>query len=160
MPQKSKFTEEFKKEAVRLALMGGQTQGKIAQEAGISLSELKRWIRKYRDEVIAWWPDLVVNEDSAADFIIFRNSAAQIERLHRRMADLIAELERSCREIEDMAGIIKNRAAEVVLAKKEDYEIRQERETYKNALIILARKTPLEGRISDSTLCSGRHSGR
>jgi len=41
------YTEEFKKEAVRLALESGKPKSAIARELGITTSLLYAWIKKY-----------------------------------------------------------------------------------------------------------------
>lgn len=42
-------TPEFLREAVRLALTSGRTQRKLAEDLGIVLSTLTRWLREERD---------------------------------------------------------------------------------------------------------------
>ena len=42
-----KHSEEFKKEAVRLALESGKPKAVLARELGISVSLLYAWIKKY-----------------------------------------------------------------------------------------------------------------
>ena len=44
------FTEEFKREAVRLVETSGMTIKQVSEDLGIGLSTLTRWLRKYRDE--------------------------------------------------------------------------------------------------------------
>lgn len=43
------FTEEFKREAVRLIETSGRTISQIAENLGVGLSTLTRWKRDYRD---------------------------------------------------------------------------------------------------------------
>ena len=45
-----RYTEEFKKEAVRLALESGKSQGKIANDLGVNTNSLGAWIKKAREE--------------------------------------------------------------------------------------------------------------
>ncbi len=45
-----RFTTEFKREAVRLALSGGRPRAEIAEDLGVGLSSLARWIGQFRDE--------------------------------------------------------------------------------------------------------------
>jgi len=52
MPEKKRFTEEFEAEAVRLARTSGRTQREIAQDIGVGLSTLVRWIGRSRDRLI------------------------------------------------------------------------------------------------------------
>jgi transposase len=49
MTQQRRFTKEFEEEAVRLALTSGRTQRAIAEDLGIGLSTLVRWIGRSRD---------------------------------------------------------------------------------------------------------------
>ena len=43
------FTEEFRREAVRLTQTSGRTINQIADDLGIGRSTLTRWIRVYRE---------------------------------------------------------------------------------------------------------------
>jgi transposase len=43
------FTEDFKKEAVRLTETSGRTIGQSADDLGVGLSSLTRWKRQYRE---------------------------------------------------------------------------------------------------------------
>ena len=45
-----RFSTEFKREAVRLVLSSGRPQAEIAEDLGVGLSSLTRWIGRYRDE--------------------------------------------------------------------------------------------------------------
>jgi transposase len=49
MTQPKRFTKDFEDEAVRLALTSGRTQRAIAEDLGIGLSTLVRWIGRSRD---------------------------------------------------------------------------------------------------------------
>lgn len=44
-----RFTKEFEEEAVRLVETSGRTQREIAEDLGVGLSTLRRWIDKRRD---------------------------------------------------------------------------------------------------------------
>ena len=47
-----RFTTEFKREAVRLVLSSGRPQAEIAEDRGVGLSSLTRWVGQYRvDEI-------------------------------------------------------------------------------------------------------------
>ena len=48
-----RFTTEFKREAVRLALSSGRPRAEIAEDLGVGLSSLTRWIGQFRDEEMA-----------------------------------------------------------------------------------------------------------
>ena len=41
------FTEEFKREAVRLTETSGRTIGQVSDDLGLGLSTLSRWRRRY-----------------------------------------------------------------------------------------------------------------
>ena len=45
-----RFTTEFKREAVRLALSSGRPRAEISEDLGVGLSSLTRWIGQYRGE--------------------------------------------------------------------------------------------------------------
>lgn len=44
------YTEEFKREAVRLVEVSGRTIPEIAADLGVGRSTLNRWIREFRDQ--------------------------------------------------------------------------------------------------------------
>jgi transposase len=48
MTQQRRFTKEFEEEAVRLVQTSGRTQREIADDLGIGLSTLVRWIGRSR----------------------------------------------------------------------------------------------------------------
>ena len=43
------FTEDFKREAVRLTQTSRRTIGQVAEDLGLGLSTLTRWKRRYRE---------------------------------------------------------------------------------------------------------------
>lgn len=47
--ERRSFTEEFKREAVRLIETSGRTIAQIAEDLGVGLSTLTRWKRIYRE---------------------------------------------------------------------------------------------------------------
>jgi transposase len=49
MTQQKRFTKEFEDEAVQLALTSGRTRRSIADDLGVGLSTLTRWIGRTRD---------------------------------------------------------------------------------------------------------------
>ena len=49
MTQQRRFTKEFEEEAVRLVRTSGRTQRAVAEDLGIGLSTLVRWIGRSRD---------------------------------------------------------------------------------------------------------------
>lgn len=50
------FTEEFKREAVRLVETSGLTIRQVAEDLGVGLSTLTRWLRIYRDQELLSGP--------------------------------------------------------------------------------------------------------
>jgi len=52
-----KRTEEFRKDAVRIALTSGLTRKQVADDLGVGMSTLTKWIRTHRDT------DVVSSED-------------------------------------------------------------------------------------------------
>ena len=45
--QRSKFTEEFKTDAVRLCKSGERSIGRVAQELDLTESALRNWVKQY-----------------------------------------------------------------------------------------------------------------
>ncbi|WP_327196726.1 transposase [Sphingomonas sp. Leaf231] len=58
--------EEFEEEAVRLVGTSGRTQREIAEDLGVGLSTLVRWISRSRDR-LAEIPDKAPQADMAAE---------------------------------------------------------------------------------------------
>ena len=52
MTKQKAFTKEFEAEAVRLARTSGQTRRQTAENLGVGLSTLTRWIARSRDREI------------------------------------------------------------------------------------------------------------
>lgn len=52
MTEQRRFTKDFEHEAVRLAATSGRTQREIAEDLGIGLSTLARWIGRSRDRLV------------------------------------------------------------------------------------------------------------
>ncbi len=52
MRQQRRFTKEFEDEAVRLVRTSGRTQREVAEDLGVGLSTLVRWISRSRDREI------------------------------------------------------------------------------------------------------------
>lgn len=42
-------TDEFRKDAVRIALTSGLTRRQVAEDLGVGLSTLNKWVRAHRD---------------------------------------------------------------------------------------------------------------
>ena len=54
----TKRTEEFRKDAVRIALTSGLTRKQVADDLGIGMSTLNRWITAHRDTGVVSKEDL------------------------------------------------------------------------------------------------------
>ena len=63
---KTRFTPEFRDEAVRLAQTSGRSRREIAADLGIGLSTLRNWIDRRRDREIEQ-PPPDRQEDMAAE---------------------------------------------------------------------------------------------
>jgi len=46
---------EFRTEAIRLALTSGLTRQQVAEDLGIGVSTLNRWVKKDQDEALKRW---------------------------------------------------------------------------------------------------------
>lgn len=62
------FTEEFKREAVRLTESSGRTIAQVAEDLGLGLSTLTRWMRQYREAHLLAGP----HEDTARELARLR----------------------------------------------------------------------------------------
>ena len=72
MTKQRRFTREFEDEAVRLAATSGRTQREVAEDLGVSLSTLVRWIGRRWDRLTE-----MPGEAPQADM------AAELKRLRR-----------------------------------------------------------------------------
>ncbi len=52
-----KHTEEFRQEAVRIALTSGLLRRRVAADLGIGLSTLGKWVSKYRPQGLSARPE-------------------------------------------------------------------------------------------------------
>ena len=66
MTKQRRFTKEFEDEAVRLVRTSGRTKRQVADDLGMGLSTLTRWISRARDRQIDA-PERVHGEDAAAE---------------------------------------------------------------------------------------------
>lgn len=48
MPKGTKYTDEFKREAVRLVVEGGKSAGQVGQDVGVAQTALSRWVRQHQ----------------------------------------------------------------------------------------------------------------
>ena len=63
--KRREFTEEFKREAVRLFETSGLTLKQVSQDLGIGLSTLTRWKRIYRSNEVSLEPDADLSKELA-----------------------------------------------------------------------------------------------
>jgi transposase-like protein len=70
-------TDEFRKDAVRIALTSGRSRRQVADDLGVGLSTLNKWVNAHRDA------DAVSAED--------RELARENERLQREIRTLKEE---------------------------------------------------------------------
>lgn len=66
--ERKTFTEEFKREAVRLTETSGRTVVQVAQDLGLGLSTLTRWKGQYRESDLLADP----HEDTARELARLR----------------------------------------------------------------------------------------
>ena len=66
MTKQRQFTKEFEDEAVRLVATSGRTQRAVAEDLGIGLLTLVRWISRSRDR-LAETPDKAPQADMVAE---------------------------------------------------------------------------------------------
>ncbi len=66
MTKQRRFTKEFEDEAVRLVTTSGRTQREIAEDLGVELSTLVRWIGRSRGR-LAEIPGKAPQADMAAE---------------------------------------------------------------------------------------------
>ena len=52
-----RHSDEFKRDAVRIALTSGLTRRQVASDLGVGLSTLGKWVRAISDEAVAAGPD-------------------------------------------------------------------------------------------------------
>ena len=86
-----KRTEEFRQDAVRTALTRGLTRKQVADDLGVGMSTLNKWITAYRDT------DVVSKEDL--------DLAEENERLRREIRLLTKEREILKRATQFFAGL-------------------------------------------------------
>ena len=86
-----KRTDEFRQDAVRIALSSGLTRKQLADNLGVGMSTLNKWITAYRDT------DVVSKED--LDF------AQENERLRREIRLLTEEREILKKATQFFAGL-------------------------------------------------------
>ena len=82
MPKTSRaFTDEFKREAVKLVKQPGAMVTHIARDLGIDQSVLRRWVSQEQDGVM----------DMRANKPLRSESASEVERLQRELRRVTTE---------------------------------------------------------------------
>jgi transposase len=59
-----KRTDEFRQDAVRIALTSGLTRKQIASDLGVGMSTLNKWITAYRDTDVVSKEDLSLAQEN------------------------------------------------------------------------------------------------
>ena len=59
-----KRTEEFRQDAVRIALTSGLARKQVADDLGVGMSTLNKWITAYRDTDVVSKEDLDLAEEN------------------------------------------------------------------------------------------------
>ena len=59
-----KRTEQFRQDAVRIALTSGLTRKQVADDLGVGMSTLNKWIMAYRDTDVVSKEDLDLAEEN------------------------------------------------------------------------------------------------
>ena len=59
-----KRTDEFRQDAVRIALSNGLTRKQVADDLGVGMSTLNKWITAYRDTDVVSKEDLDLAEEN------------------------------------------------------------------------------------------------
>ena len=62
-----KFTDEFKREAVRLCAQRGAVVTQVARNIGVDQTVLRRWVQLERDGVMEMKPSKPLRSDAAAE---------------------------------------------------------------------------------------------
>ena len=59
-----KRTDEFRQDAVRIALTSGLTRKQVADDLGVGMSTLNKWITAHRDTAVVSRDDLGLAQDN------------------------------------------------------------------------------------------------
>jgi len=60
-----KYTEEFRRDAVRIARTSGLTRPQIASDLGVGVSTLNKWVQKHQHEDLMSGPHEDVEKENA-----------------------------------------------------------------------------------------------
>ena len=58
------WTDEFRKDAVRIALTSGLTRKQVASDLGVGLSTLNKWVTAHRDTEVVSKEDLSLAQEN------------------------------------------------------------------------------------------------
>jgi transposase len=79
MGTRRKFTDEFKREAVKLATQPGVTVTTVARELGVERSVLRAWVRKTEEGRYEPTPGKALKTDSQAENEQLRRELARVK---------------------------------------------------------------------------------
>jgi transposase len=79
MGTRRKFTDEFKREAVKLATRPGVTVTTVARELGVERSVLRAWVRKTEEGRYEPTPGKALKSDSQAENEQLRRELARVK---------------------------------------------------------------------------------
>jgi len=60
-----KYTDEFRRDAVRIATSSGLTRPKVASDLGVGLSTLNKWVQKHQHEDLMSGPHEDVEKENS-----------------------------------------------------------------------------------------------
>jgi transposase len=61
----TRYTEEFRRDAVRIATNSGLTRPQIVSDLGVGLSTLNKWVQKHQHDDLMSGPDEDVEKENA-----------------------------------------------------------------------------------------------
>jgi transposase len=61
----TKYTEEFRRDAVRIAVTSGLTRPQIASDLGVGVSTLNKWVQKHQHEDLMSGPHEDVEKENS-----------------------------------------------------------------------------------------------
>ena len=60
-----RYTDEFRRDAVRMAISSGLTRSQVSSDFGVGLSTLNKWVQKYQHDDLMADPHEDVEKESA-----------------------------------------------------------------------------------------------
>src|SRR4029450_7594063 len=113
MPRKpyTRYSREFKLEAVRQAALGEKPKAQIARALGIRVGHLRDWRLQFEEEARAGVakPPPAVGQDPKA---LSLSSPRQLEESNRRLQNEITERRQIERQLQDLNRLLEHRVAE------------------------------------------------